>query len=96
MMSADLASSPVTALMAQACGDMHVANFGWFASAERNLVFGINGFDETLPGPWKWDLKRLNAAVARFAEAYADQTDRDYDALVKGAKEKRIPVAKTA
>ena len=42
---------------------MHVANFGLFASAERNLVFGINDFDETIPGPWEWDLKRLAASV---------------------------------
>jgi uncharacterized protein (DUF2252 family) len=66
VMAADLARTPVTGLTVQACGDMHVANFGVFASAERNLVFGINDFDETLPGPWEWDLKRLavSAAVA--------------------------------
>jgi len=63
VMSADLASAPVTGLMVQACGDMHVANFGVFASAERNLVFGINDFDETLPGAWEWDLKRLAASA---------------------------------
>jgi uncharacterized protein (DUF2252 family) len=69
VMAADLAQTPVTGLMVQACGDMHVANFGVFASAERNLVFGINDFDETLPGPWEWDLKRLAASAtvaARF------------------------------
>jgi uncharacterized protein (DUF2252 family) len=69
VMAADLASTPVTGLTVQACGDMHVANFGVFASAERNLVFGINDFDETLPGPWEWDLKRLAASAvvaARF------------------------------
>ncbi|HWR99586.1 MAG TPA: DUF2252 domain-containing protein [Prolixibacteraceae bacterium] len=60
IMAADLAASgDTTGIMVQACGDMHVANFGVFASAERNLVFGINDFDETLPGPWEWDLKRL-------------------------------------
>ena len=51
---------------------MHIANFGWFASAERNLVFGINDFDETLPGAWEWDLKRLAASAivaARFMGA---------------------------
>jgi len=51
-MAADLAPTPVTGLNVQANGDMHLANFGWFASAERNLVFGINDFDETLAGPW--------------------------------------------
>ena len=65
VMAADLSRTPVTGLRVQACGDMHVANFGVFASAERNLVFGINDFDETLPGPWEWDLKRLaTSAVA--------------------------------
>ena len=63
VMAADLARTPVTGLTVQACGDMHVANFGWFASAERNLVFGINDFDETLPGSWEWDLKRLAASA---------------------------------
>lgn len=66
VMAQDLTASPVTGLQVQACGDMHVSNFGVFASAERNLVFGINDFDETIPGPWEWDLKRLvtSAVVA--------------------------------
>src|SRR5271155_1750593 len=63
VMAQDLASSPVTGLQVQLCGDMHVSNFGVFASAERNLVFGINDFDETIPGPWEWDLKRLAASA---------------------------------
>lgn len=64
IMAADLAAGPkLTGIKVQACGDMHVANFGVFASAERNLVFGINDFDETLPGPWEWDLKRLVASI---------------------------------
>jgi uncharacterized protein (DUF2252 family) len=66
VMAQDLAPSPVTGLQVQLCGDMHVSNFGVFASAERSLVFGINDFDETIPGPWEWDLKRLatSAVVA--------------------------------
>jgi uncharacterized protein (DUF2252 family) len=66
IMAQDLASSAVSGLQVQLCGDMHVSNFGVFASAERNLVFGINDFDETMPGPWEWDLKRLatSAVVA--------------------------------
>jgi uncharacterized protein (DUF2252 family) len=64
IMSADLAAtSKDTGIIVQACGDMHLANFGVFASAERNLVFGINDFDETQPGPWEWDLKRLVASI---------------------------------
>jgi uncharacterized protein (DUF2252 family) len=64
IMAADLAAQgQTTGLHVQACGDMHMANFGLFASAERNLIFGINDFDETLPGPWEWDLKRLTASI---------------------------------
>ncbi|MEQ1587432.1 MAG: DUF2252 domain-containing protein [Cyclobacteriaceae bacterium] len=64
IMAADLAAQgKTTGLQVQACGDMHVANFGIFASAERNLVFGINDFDETIPAPWEWDLKRLAASA---------------------------------
>ena len=66
VMAQDLSPLPVTGLQVQVCGDMHVSNFGVFASAERSLVFGINDFDETIPGPWEWDLKRLatSAVVA--------------------------------
>lgn len=60
IMAADLAAGPkTTGIQVQLCGDMHVANFGVFASAERNMIFGINDFDETIPGPWEWDIKRL-------------------------------------
>jgi uncharacterized protein (DUF2252 family) len=64
VMSADLADSPVSGIRAQLCGDAHLANFGGFAAPDRRLVFDINDFDETLPGPWEWDLKRLGASVA--------------------------------
>ena len=63
VMIRDIASAPVTGLTVQACGDMHVSNFGVFASAERNLIFGINDFDETSPGAWEWDVKRLVASA---------------------------------
>jgi uncharacterized protein (DUF2252 family) len=62
-MANDLATTPVTGLTVQACGDAHVSNFGLFGSAERRLVFDINDFDETLPGPWEWDVKRLAASL---------------------------------
>jgi uncharacterized protein (DUF2252 family) len=64
VMAADLAQTPVSGLRAQACGDAHLSNFGLFASAERTMVFDINDFDETLPGPWEWDVKRLVASLA--------------------------------
>jgi uncharacterized protein (DUF2252 family) len=64
LMAFDLASAPHTGLNAQLCGDAHMSNFGLYASPERSLVFDINDFDETLPGPWEWDVKRLVASVA--------------------------------
>ena len=62
IMATDLANSPVTSLSVQACGDAHLANFGLFATPERQLVFDLNDFDETLAGPWEWDIKRLAAS----------------------------------
>ena len=62
-MAADLATTPVSGLAVQACGDAHLSNFGVFGSAERRLVFDVNDFDETLPGPWEWDVKRLAASL---------------------------------
>jgi len=64
VMAADLARTPVTGLIVQACGDAHCLNFGGYASPERNLLFDVNDFDETLPGPWEWDLKRLVTSIA--------------------------------
>jgi uncharacterized protein (DUF2252 family) len=63
IMAADLASTPVSGIRVQACGDAHLSNFGGFATPERRIVFDINDFDETLPAPWEWDLKRLAASV---------------------------------
>jgi len=62
-MASDLATTPVSGLAVQACGDAHLSNFGLFGSAERRLVFDVNDFDETLPGPWEWDIKRLAASL---------------------------------
>ena len=64
IMAADLAGDAAVGDHAQVCGDAHLMNFGVFASPERRLVFGINDFDETLPGPWEWDVKRLAASFA--------------------------------
>jgi uncharacterized protein (DUF2252 family) len=62
-MASDLARTPVTGLMVQSCGDAHLSNFGIFGTPERRLVFDLNDFDETLPGPWEWDVKRLAASL---------------------------------
>ena len=64
IMAADLARTPTSGLRVQLCGDAHLSNFGVFGSPERNLVFDINDFDETAPGPWEWDVKRLAASFA--------------------------------
>src|SRR3954452_8482511 len=71
IMAADLARTPITGLKVQACGDCHVLNFGGFATPERSIVFDINDFDETLPGPWEWDIKRLVASIS----SRPDRTD---------------------
>jgi len=63
VMACDLAQTPATGIRVQACGDCHAANFGGFASPERRLIFDINDFDETLPAPWEWDVKRLAASI---------------------------------
>jgi uncharacterized protein (DUF2252 family) len=62
-MASDLAMTPRSGLAVQACGDAHLSNFGVFGSAERRLVFDVNDFDETTPGPWEWDVKRLAASL---------------------------------
>ncbi len=64
VMAADLARTPVSGLQVQACGDAHLSNFGAFAAPDRRLIFDLNDFDETLPAPWEWDVKRLAASFA--------------------------------
>jgi len=69
VMANDLAATPTSGLIVQACGDAHLSNFGTFATPERNQVFDINDFDETLPAPWEWDVKRLAASVVVASRA---------------------------
>jgi uncharacterized protein (DUF2252 family) len=90
VMASDLAASPVSGLRVQLCGDAHLSNFGLFASPERRLVFDLNDFDETLAGPWEWDVKRLAAsmAVAGRANGFsAKQRDTIVRATVAGYRE---------
>ena len=92
VMASDLSRTPVTGLAVAACGDMHVSNFGVYASAERTLVFGINDFDEVHPGPWEWDVKRLAASAAvavRFMGGDDDETQDAARACVRSYR-KRI------
>lgn len=78
VMAADLAGTPTTAIEVQACGDAHLANFGLYGSPERHLVFDLNDFDETLPGPWEWDVKRLaaSAVLAAREKCFSEETAR--------------------
>ena len=78
IMANDLAKTPVSGIQAQLCGDAHLSNFGAFASPERRLVFDVNDFDETLTGPWEWDVKRLAASVilASRENGYSAQESR--------------------
>jgi uncharacterized protein (DUF2252 family) len=84
VMAADLAATPRSGLQAQLCGDAHLSNFGAFASPERQLVFDLNDFDETLPGPWEWDVKRLAASLS-VAGRERGFDERQRRRIVRGA-----------
>ena len=90
IMASDLATTLRSGLTAQVCGDAHLSNFGLFASPERKLIFDVNDFDETLPGPWEWDLKRLAASVVIAARdrEFTDKESR-IAALEVGASYRR-------
>jgi uncharacterized protein (DUF2252 family) len=75
IMASDLAATPQSGIQVQLCGDAHLANFGGFASPERDLVLDINDFDETLPGPWEWDVKRLVASIEVAARTHSFDAD---------------------
>ena len=78
VMASDLAKTPISGIKVQICGDAHLSNFGFYATPDRNLAFDVNDFDETLPGPWEWDLKRLAASivVAGRENGYTAQENR--------------------
>ena len=84
VMAFDLAQTPTTRLRVQACGDCHIMNFGGFATPERNLIFDINDFDETLPAPWEWDVKRLTASI-EIAGRSAGSKSKDRQRAVRAA-----------
>ena len=92
IMASDLATTPNSGLEVQACGDAHLSNFGVFASPERTLIFDINDFDETHPGPWEWDLKRLlvSAEIAGHSNSFSDAERREI--VLAGAQEYRFAI----
>jgi uncharacterized protein (DUF2252 family) len=81
IMASDLTATPRSGLQVQCCGDAHLSNFGVFASPERRLMFDLNDFDETLPGPWEWDVKRLAASMLIAAQSN-DFAVKDQDQIV--------------
>ena len=96
VMAADLATTPVTGVQVQACGDCHLLNFGGFATPERNIVFDINDFDETLPAPWEWDVKRLVASFVLAARANGMSESAGREAAVATARSYRERLRDTA
>jgi uncharacterized protein (DUF2252 family) len=96
IMAADLAVSENTGLTVQLCGDAHLVNFGLYASPERRLVFDLNDFDETLPGPFEWDVKRLTASIAVAARQNGFPDSVGEDAARKAAQTYRTWMARMA
>ena len=98
LMAADLASTPVSGITTQICGDAHLSNFGVFGTPERNMIFDMNDFDETLPGPWEWDVKRLAASfeVAGRSRGFTDEERREINlAVVRGYRERMLKTAES-
>jgi hypothetical protein len=93
VMAADLADVPRTGLHAQLCGDAHVGNFGVVRSPDRRLVFSIDDFDETLPGPFEWDVKRLAASLAVAGRERGLGLKRRRDAVLAAVREYRGAMA---
>ena len=93
MMAGDLAATPNIGVRVQACGDCHLMNFGGFATPERNIVFDINDFDETLPAPWEWDVKRLAASFVLAARSNGLSDGKGRDAATASVRSYRKHLA---
>ena len=89
IMAADLATTPQSGVTVQLCGDAHLSNFGLFGSPERRMLFDINDFDETLPGPWEWDVKRLAASFEVMGRDRGFSPADRRDVVMAGVKEYR-------
>ncbi len=89
VMAADLAATPDSGIVVQACGDAHISNFGGFAAPDRRLVFSPNDFDETLPGPWEWDVKRMAASAEIAGRDVGLPADRRWRIVTRCVREYR-------
>ena len=87
VMASDLEKTPISGIKVQICGDAHVSNFGGFATPERDLVFDVNDFDETLPGPWEWDVKRLAASIVVAGRQNGYTAQENQQAVVRSIQE---------
>jgi uncharacterized protein (DUF2252 family) len=98
LMASDLAGTPVSGITTQICGDAHLSNFGVFGTPERKMIFNINDFDETLPGPWEWDVKRLAASfeVASRYRGFSAEDGREITlTVVRGYRERMLQAAES-
>jgi uncharacterized protein (DUF2252 family) len=96
IMAADLAATPQSGVTVQLCGDAHLSNFGLFGSPERRMLFDINDFDETLPGPWEWDVKRLAASFEVMGRDRGFSRADRRDVVMAGVKEYRVRMQEAA
>jgi Uncharacterized protein conserved in bacteria (DUF2252) len=96
IMAADLAATPVSGITVQLCGDAHLSNFGVFGTPERQLIFDINDFDETLPGPWEWDVKRMAASIEVMGRFRGFSPDNRYAIVTAGVREYRERMRRAA
>ncbi|MDQ2621422.1 MAG: DUF2252 domain-containing protein [Actinomycetota bacterium] len=96
VMAADLATTPTSRIRVQACGDAHISNFGGFASPDRRLVFDLNDFDETLPAPWEWDVKRMAASAEIAARERGADRERASSLVQAGVRMYRQTIRRAA
>jgi uncharacterized protein (DUF2252 family) len=96
IMAADLAATPVSGITVQLCGDAHLSNFGLFGTPERQLIFDVNDFDETLPGPWEWDVKRMAASFEIMGRFRGFSPDNRHAIVIAGVREYREQMRRAA
>jgi uncharacterized protein (DUF2252 family) len=96
IMAADLVATPVSGITVQLCGDAHLSNFGVFGTPERQLIFDINDFDETLPGPWEWDVKRMAASFEILGRFRGFSPDNRHAIVTAGVREYRERMRRAA